>query len=158
MAWRSRPADSLKSRNVSTSGQGLDLPTNNFPPQLEATVPSVNALQAFCLQDAGEGMETGFVLSSLGPFTTQLHPVLHQVQGLHKDCSTHPEVRQERESEVSGSSSTATWQEVTKVRATKDSGGWWACVLSVCIKGNVPAKESSCPVRGMQIKKPQAVL
>lgn len=63
---------------------------------METTVPSVNALQSFCLQDAGEGMEAGFVLSSLGSFTTQLHPVLHQVQGLHKNCSTHPEVRQER--------------------------------------------------------------
>lgn len=36
-------------------------------------------------------MEAGFVFSGLGPLPTQLHPVLHQVQRLDKDCSSHPE-------------------------------------------------------------------
>lgn len=35
-------------------------------------------------------MEAGLVLPGLGALTTQLHPVLYQVQRLYKDSGAHP--------------------------------------------------------------------
>lgn len=55
--------------------------------QLTAGVNDPSALR---LQEVGEAMGAGFVLSHLGSFPTQLHLVLHQVQGLHKNCSSYP--------------------------------------------------------------------
>lgn len=53
-------------------------------------VPGVDPADALVAKDAGHGMEAGPVLTSLGALTAQLHPVLHQVQRLHKHCGTHP--------------------------------------------------------------------
>lgn len=53
-------------------------------------VPGVDASHALVSQDGEQGVEAGFILSSLRPLTAQLHPVLHQVQRLHEDCRAHP--------------------------------------------------------------------
>lgn len=53
-------------------------------------LPGVDASDALVLQDGDERVEAGFVLARLGALTTQLHPVLHQVQWLHKDGGAHP--------------------------------------------------------------------
>lgn len=53
------------------------------------TLPGVDAADTLVLQDGDECMEAGFVLARLGALTTQLHPVLHQVQRLDKDCGAH---------------------------------------------------------------------
>ncbi len=58
--------------------------------QVKRQVPGVDASDPLILQDGEQSMEAGFVLSSLRALTAQLHPVLHQVQWLHKDCRTHP--------------------------------------------------------------------
>lgn len=53
-------------------------------------LPSVDASDTLVLQDGDERVEAGFVLARLGALTTQLHPVLHQVQRLYKDGGAHP--------------------------------------------------------------------
>lgn len=53
-------------------------------------LPGVDAADALIAQDAGHGMQAGLVLASLGALTAQLHPVLHQIQRLHKHCRAHP--------------------------------------------------------------------
>lgn len=121
MAWRSRPADSLRNEGVSASGQGLGAAGPYPAPSPVAPLPSVNAPQPFCPQDAGEGVEAGFVLSRLGSFPTQLHPVLHQIQGLHKNCGAHPGGRQMRSQGPRVPDlpmTTGTWQQgITKCKA-----------------------------------------
>lgn len=61
---------------------------------MDQYVPGVDASHALILQDGEESVETRSVLSSLCALTTELHPVLHQVQWLHKHCCTHPVDRQ----------------------------------------------------------------
>lgn len=61
---------------------------------IDHEVPGVDASDSLILQDGEESVETGSVLSSLRALTTELHPVLHQVQWLHKHCCTHPVDRQ----------------------------------------------------------------
>lgn len=58
-------------------------------------VPGVDASHTLVSQDGEQGVEAGFILSSLRPLTTQLHPVLHQVQRLHEDCRAHPAEREQ---------------------------------------------------------------
>lgn len=53
-------------------------------------LPSVDASDTLVLQDGDECVEAGFVLARFGALTTQLHPVLHQVQRLYKDGGAHP--------------------------------------------------------------------
>lgn len=53
-------------------------------------LPGVDASDTLVLQDGDECVEAGFVLARLGALTTQLHPVLHQVQRLYKDGGAHP--------------------------------------------------------------------
>lgn len=53
-------------------------------------LPRVDTLDSFISQNAGHRMQASLVLASLRSLTTELHPVLHQIQRLYEDRRPHP--------------------------------------------------------------------